>query len=330
MCYAALFLSAESLPSTYGGQVLPRLRSLVSQLEIVAPGEDWRQRAAALRDAEVIFSGWGAPRMDEEFLTALPKLKAVFYAGGSVRYFTTPAFWKRGVRLTTAQAVNAIPVAEYAQAVVLLGLKRFWHYAQVTRTTRSFPVERPMPAAYGSVVGLVSYGMIARLLRKKLLAFDVEVLVYDPFLTTEEAARENVQLVDLDTLFASADVVSLHVPALPETAGLIGERQISQMKPGAVFINTARGEVVNEPALIAVLQRRPDLQAVLDVSWPEPPEADSLLYSLPNVLLTPHIAGSVGAECQRMALAMMDEFERYRAGQPLLWEITSDKAARIA
>jgi phosphoglycerate dehydrogenase-like enzyme len=117
---------------------------------------------------------------------------------------------------------------------------------------------------------------------------------------------------------------------LPETIGLITGRHLELMKPGAIFINTARGEIVDEAGLIDALRRRPDVQAVLDVTAPEPPKSDSPLYTLPNVLLTPHIAGSLGAECERMGHAMVDEFDRYLAGQPLLWEVTPERIATMA
>lgn len=330
MLAATLLSSPEALASAYGEPVLARLRTQVGRLHLVTPGEAWRGQITALRDTEVIFSGWGAPRMDDDFLQHVPKLRAIFYAGGSVRYFVTEALWRRGVRLTTAQAINAIPVAEYTASALLLGLKRFWHYARVTRESRDFPGERPMPGALGTVVGLVSYGMIARLVRERLRGFEVEVVVYDPFLSDDEARHENVRKVGLDELFAAADAVSLHTPHLPETAGMIKGRHFELMRPGTFFLNTARGEVVDEPGMIAVLRRRPDLQVVLDVTSPEPPVPDSPLYVLPNVVVTPHIAGSVGHECMRMGHAMVDEFERFAAGQPLRWEITSERAARIA
>lgn len=330
MSQVTLLLSPGALASAYGDPVLGRLRAQVDGLAVMTPGEAWRSHLEVLRKTEVIFSGWGAPRMDEEFLHQAPNLRAIFYAGGSVRYFITDAVWQRGIRVSTAQAINAIPVAEYTVSTLLLGLKRFWHYARVTRATRDFPSDRPMPGAFGSVVGLVSYGTIARLVRQKLRAFELEVIVHDPFLSDEDARRDNVRKVGLDELFATADAVSLHTPHLRETAGLIQGRHFERMKPGAVFLNTARGEVVNEPEMIAVLQRRPDLQAVLDVTAPEPPAPDSPLYTLPNVVMTPHIAGSVGRECQRMGQGMVDEFERYRAGQPLRWEITADRAELIA
>jgi phosphoglycerate dehydrogenase-like enzyme len=327
---AALILSPEALESAYAAPVLDRLRPQFDHVEIISPSQGWRERRSDLRDVEVLFSGWGAPHMDEEFLQHLPNLRAVFYAGGSVRYFVTEAFWAAGIRLTTAQTINAIPVAEFTVSALLLGLKRVWHFARITRDLRAFPVERPLPGAYHTTIGLISYGVIARLVRDRLRTFDCTVLVYDPFLTTAEAEREGVSKVGLDELFCTADAISIHTPKLAETVGLIRGRHIAMMRPRTFFLNTARGEIVNEPELVEVLRQRTDVQAMLDVSAPEPPHPNSPLYTLPNVVLTPHIAGSVGTECQRMGWAMVEEYERFRAGLPLRWEISAERAALIA
>ena len=134
----------------------------------------------------------------------------------------------------------------------------------------------------------------------------------------------------LDEVFARGDVVSLHAPWLPQTEGMITGAQLAAMREKATFLNTARGALVREAELIAVLQQRADLCAVLDVTHPEPPAPDSPLYALPNVVLTPHIAGSVGAECQRMGRAMADELARYVRGAPLHWSITRSQAALMA
>jgi phosphoglycerate dehydrogenase-like enzyme len=330
MSTAALLMSASDLPVVYDENVLARLRSSLGRLTVIAPAIHWRQHTLELADVDVVFSGWGAPRMDEAFLQHMPALRAIFYAGGSVGYFVTDSVWQRGIRLTSAQAVNAIPVAEYATSALLLGLKRVWSHAAAVRAQRTFPRERPLPGAFRSKVGLVSFGMIARLVRDRLLASDVDVLVYDPFLSPSEAAAARVRPVGLDELFATADAVSLHAPHRAETTALIRGRHFALMKEGAFFLNTARGEIVAESEMIAVLQRRPDLFAMLDVTAPEPPLTDSLLYSLPNVVVTPHLAGSVGPECARMGHAMVDEFERYCAGQPLKWEIDAQRAALLA
>lgn len=289
------------------------------------------QRLELLADVEVIFSGWGAPVMDAAFLAAAPKLRAVFYGAGSIKAITPEPFWARDIVVTSAYAMNAIPVAEFTLASILLSLKRVWHYALETKRRGAFP---PMgvkpPGAYGSKVGLISYGMIARLVRERLKPFDLEVWVYDPFLKPSQAAEANVKLASLDKIFTQCDVVSLHTPWLKETEGMIRGHHFELMKPGATFLNTARGAIVNEPEMIDVLTRRPEVTAFLDVTWPEPPVADSPLYKLPNVVLTPHIAGSQEAECRRMGQLMIDEFDLWSKGEPLKWAISKEKAAILA
>jgi phosphoglycerate dehydrogenase-like enzyme len=160
-----------------------------------------------------------------------------------------------------------------------------------------------------------------------LRSFDLPVLAYDPYLTAREEAELEVQAVPLDELFRRSDVVSLHTPLLAETEGMITGAHLAAMKHGATFINTARGSIVRQDELIEVARRRPDLPFVLDVVEPEPPLPDSPLYSLENVLLTPHIAGSVGAECRRLGRYMVEELERYLAGKPLRWVVTPQLAA---
>jgi len=158
----------------------------------------------------------------------------------------------------------------------------------------------------------------------------VKVLVYDPFATEVDAGKLNVELTSLEDLFARSDVVSLHTPWLKETEGMITGKLLSSMKCRASFINTSRGAVVNESEMIEVLASRPDMQAVLDVTWPEPPAADSPLYTLPNVALTPHIAGSQDLECRRMGRYMVQELRQFLNNGMLSWEISEEKSASLA
>lgn len=281
---------------------------------------------SVLRNVDVIFSGWGAPRLDADFLAAAPRLKAFFYGSGSAGGLVTQAAWNRGVHVTSAYAANAVPVAEYALAMILFSLKHGFRNARATRDLESFPAHWPVPGAYGSTIGLVSLGMIGRSLLKLLRLFDLRVVVFDPFISDEEAAHLGVRLLSLEELFRVSDVVSLHTPLLKETRGFITGAHIASMKDGATLLNTARGAIVREEEMIDVLKQRPDLQAVLDVTYPEPPTKGSALYTLPNVVLTPHIAGSKDIECRRMGRAMVDELDRYLSGQLLKWAVTPEVA----
>jgi phosphoglycerate dehydrogenase-like enzyme len=280
-----------------------------------------------LKEVQVIFSGWGCPVVDDGFLQAAPNLNAIFYGAGAVGYWMTPDVWSRGILVTSAYAANAVPVAEYTLAVILFSLKHGWSLMRQTRERRMFPGRDGAPGCYGTTVGLVSLGVTARTLVQLLRPYDLRVLAYDPFVTQADTEQLGVDLVPLDELFTRSDVVSVHAPLLNETEGMITGRHIASMKEAATFVNTARGEIVREDELIAELRRRPDLQAVLDVAAIEPPAPASLLYTLPNVVLTPHIAGSVGNECRRMGRYMVEELDRYLAGKPLKWPVTPELAA---
>jgi phosphoglycerate dehydrogenase-like enzyme len=298
-------------------------------VELVAPlqtPESIQAMPQMLADIEVLFSGWGGPKLDEAFCDLAPRLRAVFYAAGSVASILTRAIWERDIVVTSAYAANAVPVAEYTLAMILFSLKHGWALSRQTVSERRFPCRDIAPGVYGSTVGLISLGMIARTLLRLLAQFDLKVIAYDPFVSQQEAANLGVELVSLDEVFQRSQVVSLHSPLFPETQGMVTGAHLWSMRTGATFINTSRGQVINEPEMIDVLKRRPDLYAVLDVTHDEPPATDSLLYSLPNVTLTPHIAGSVGRECQRMGKYMVGELNRFLAGKPLQWEVTPELA----
>jgi len=283
-----------------------------------------------LEAVEIIMSSWGCPMLDANLLEAAPQLKAIFYGAGSIRGFVTEEFWDRNIVISSAYAANAIPVAEYTVSLILFSLKLGWQHVFDGRGREAWPQRFKVPGAYRTTIGLISFGMIARNVYRLLKSYDLKVIVYDPFLTDEEAQAMEIEKVTLDELFERSHVVSLHTPLLPETVGMITESHFARMKKNATFINTARGAIVDESGMIRVLSDRPDIYAVLDVTHPEPPAPGSALYTLPNVVLTPHIAGSMDKECTRMGQYMLDELKRYLAGEPLHWQISREQAATLA
>lgn len=328
MLKGIFILHTNAYDKIYGSSELEEIGRLV---DIYAPqqtAESIRQDPSILSQAELIFSGWGMARMDEALLDAAPNLKAVFYGAGSIRGFATDAVWDRGILISSAYAANAIPTAEFALSQILFSLKRGWYYALAVKREGAYPPKTPVPGAYESSVGLVSLGMIGTYVAQLLQAFDVRVLAYTS--SEEKAARLGAERCSLEALFSRSDVVSLHTPWIPETEGMITGEHFALMKPDATFINTARGAVIREQEMIEVLQQRADLFAILDVTYPEPPEPGSPLYTLPNVVLTPHIAGSLDNECRRMGRYMVDELKRYLSGEPLQWAISKEKAATLA
>jgi phosphoglycerate dehydrogenase-like enzyme len=303
---------------------------LAADVDFVAPPQtavSLRANADLLREVEVLFAGWGTPVMDQTLLDAAPKLQVVFHAAGSIRYFTTDAFWARHIAVTTAAVANALAVVDYTLAAILFSLRQGWYYERGAHHAGVFPPRRPMPSNSPPVVGLVSLGMVGRQVAERLRTFELTLLAYDPIVQSAEAARCGLSLVTLDALFSRSDVVSVHAPHLKETEGLITGAHFAAMKTNATFINTARGAVVRESEMITSLEQRPDLTDVLDVSWPEPPVVGSPLFRLPNVILTPHIAATQGYECRRLSRCMIEEFQRWRRGEPLRFAITQAESS---
>ena len=314
----------------YGAEVRQQIHELVDVYAPLQTRQTVAENPALLAEAEVILSGWGCPQFTEELLALLPRLRAVFYGAGSIRGIVTEAFWARQISITTATIANGVPVSEFTIAHIILGLKRYWQHVQRFRETGEWWEHLPVAGAYGSTVGLISLGTIGQMVAERLKSYGVNVIAYDPFVTQETAAALGVRLCSLEQVFRQADVVSLHTPWLPETEGLITGAHFAAMKAGATFINTARGAVVREAEMIAVLQQRPDLYALLDVTYPEPPAADSPLMRLPNVTISPHIAGALQGECLRNGQSMVDELKRFLNGEPLRYIVSRERAARMA
>lgn len=311
----------------YGNSLRNEIASKIEILGETIEPSDMVTRSSDLALADFVFTGWGAPKI-RDLLPLCPQLKVIFFAGGTTNDILDPALWERGILISSSYAANAVPVAEYSLAAILLGLKGGWRSIADMKLARTYIRRTGVPGAYGTTVGLISCGVIARELLRLLRAFDLKALVYDPFTSAEEIRALGAEPAGLEEIFATAEVVSLHSPELEETQGMIRGTHLASMKPGATFINTARGSIVNERELCEVALLRPDLQFVLDVVDPEPPSDGSPLFTLPNVMVTPHIAGAMGGECRRMGQYMLEELDRYLAGIPLRWEITPELASR--
>ncbi|MEO0588437.1 MAG: hydroxyacid dehydrogenase [Planctomycetota bacterium] len=327
---AVVCLEAEACRLIYGSELLAALAERVQLVTAPLTAEEAHSDAHALGDVELMFGGWGSPRLDAELLDRMPSLKMVFYGSGSIRHLMTEDAWDRGVRVCSSYAANAVPVAEFTMSQIVFCLKQGYRCLHWYREHHTKPAMAELAGAYGSTVGVVSIGMIGSMVCERLKAFDVNVIAYDPYASSATAERLGVKLVDLPELFAASDVVTLHTPSLDATRGMITGELIASMKRDASLINTSRGAVIDEPALVEVLRGREDLTAVLDVTAPEPVPAGSPLWSLGNVVLLPHIAGSGGRECRRMGQYMLDELHRYLGGQPLHWEIHREAAKIMA
>ncbi|MCX5228123.1 hydroxyacid dehydrogenase [Streptomyces sp. NPDC006553] len=284
----------------------------------------------ALAEAEILLTCWGATPLTADVLDRAPRLRAVVHAAGSVKHHITEACWDRGLRVTSAAAANALPVAEYTLAAILFAGKRVLGSAQryaELRADHAWLTESATWGNYRRTVGIVGASRIGRRVIDLLRPFDIEILLYDPYV---DVPPPGVELVtDLDALCARSTVVSVHAPQLPSTTHMIGAPQLAAMRDGTTLINTSRGSLIDERALLPHLTSG-RLHATLDVTDPELPPPDSPLYTLPNVLLTPHVAGSLGNELHRMTDQALDEVGRYVRGEPFAEEVRASDLQRSA
>lgn len=273
-------------------------------------------RLDELSEAEVLFTTWGMANLKkEEIEKYMPNIKAVFYGAGSVRGFARP-FLEKGVLISSSWGANAVPVAEYTLAAILFANKGFWQKSQAYtsgKATVTFPGNMDVK------VGILGAGMIGRKVIELLKPFDIDVLVYDPYFTVEEAERLGVVKVDsLPEVFENCQTISNHIANLPQTVGILNKDCFSKMKDGATFINTGRQAQIVDKDLIEVLKENPSIVAVMDVlDTPFEKQKENEYFSLPNVIATPHIAGSSENEILRMKLLQADEFERFAQGEAL-------------
>ncbi len=290
------------------------------------------ENADFLSDCEVAFGTWGMPEFTtEEIRTYMPKLKAVFYAAGTVQYFARP-FLECGVKVFSAFAANAVPVAEYTFAQITLAAKGYFQSSKYYRSLlpRSFIFANTSPGNFGCKVGLVGLGAIGQMVAERLMALDVEVFAYDPFVSQEKASAFGVTLIGLEELFSTCDVISNHLANKPELENVFNYKLFSKMKKHSTFINTGRGAQVAEYSLALSLLLHPSKTFVADVIKREFFPYINPLFWCPNAVLTPHIAGSTGNEPQRMAYYMMEEMERFNKGEEMKYEVTLDMLERMA
>ncbi|HTW09595.1 MAG TPA: hydroxyacid dehydrogenase [Acidimicrobiales bacterium] len=278
-----------------------------------------------LNNVDILLASWGCPPIDEDLLSHAPQLRAIFYAAGSVRALVSDAAWRRKLTVVTGKDVIAERVAEFAASIIYLSLKHFWHYERSAWRDRTWPQRRTVPGTVGSRVGLVSLGSVGQHLARQLSGSALQVVAYDPYVDDEALERiPSCSRVGLAELFSTSDVVSLHAPLNSETEHMVGNDLLNSMKNGATLVNTARGGLIEPIALVSVLKARPDLTAVLDVTEPEPLPPEHELFSLPNVVITPHIAGNVLLERRAIGHAIAEEVERFARGEPLQRAVTPD------
>ncbi|GAA1310344.1 hydroxyacid dehydrogenase [Saccharothrix xinjiangensis] len=325
---AVFALAPWAFADVFPPDLIARLRQVVDVDPTTFTSFEGPVAAAALAEADVLITGWGCPRVDADVLAAAPRLRAVVHAAGTVKTCVDPVVFERGLVVSSAAEANAVPVADYTLAVLVLGAKRVFSRARKYATA----VEGAPPdwlsgagtGLHGRTVGVIGASRVGRLVLRRLRSFDVEVLLHDPHVTAAEAASLGVEPVGVDDLCRRSDVVTVHAPALPETRHMLDGRRLGLLPEGALVVNTARGSLIDTEALVRVCASG-RISAVLDVTEPEPLPAGHPLFALPNVLITPHLAGAQGRELRRIGEFAVAEVDRLLKGAPLAGRVEPER-----
>ena len=316
----------------YAGRVMSKLNGRYDLYETVICKKNINNHIDACKNAEYIFSTWGMEHFDEnEIKKYFPNAKCLFYSAGSVQHFAKE-FLNCNIRVFSAWKANAVPVAEYTYAQILLALKGFYqasihtkkHYYKMSKYAGN------CGGIYNAKVGIIGVGSIGKMVAEKLKSNDVEVYCYDPYLPEDIANSLNIKSHTLEEIFKECDVITNHLANKEELTGILNEKLFDMMKPYATFINTGRGKQVDEKGLVKAMNRVKTRTALLDVLCREPLNPFSPIARCKNIIVTPHIAGSLGNEVLRMAEYMTDEARRIDNGEPPLYEVTFEMLKTMA
>lgn len=311
-------------------QAWDRLRSIANVIEHT--GSEPASHEDLLRllpTADACLTSWGVAQLDAEVLVAAPSLRMMAHMGSSVKRFVSDGVWQRGIRVTSAAPALAEDVAITTLGLMITGMKHIWPLAMHIREggwreSAFFPSRE----LRNKTVGIVGASRVGRHLIRLLEPFKVHILLCDPYVNADQAAALNVAKVELNELLRSADVLTLHAPSTNDTRHMIDAAALKTLHDDVLIINTARGDLFDEPALIAELQKG-RLFAYLDVTDPEPPAADSPLRRLPNVVVAPHIAGCI-EDCTHLGDMAVEELRRFFEGEPALYQIKPEMLANIS
>jgi phosphoglycerate dehydrogenase-like enzyme len=296
------------------------------ELAELLPGVDW------------LVGGWGTPRFTDEVLSAADQLKLYVHTAGSIKGILPPAVFEQGITVTHGAGAIATGVADMSVCMIWMMLRQVHKLDAALKAGKSWSETKE--AGYGLVqglgrefagqrIGVLGAGHTGRTFIKLIHALGCEIWVYDPYLSEERAAELGARKVELDDLLSQCPVVSCQLPTTEETYHMIGARELGLLQDGAIFCNTARSRVIDMDALLAELQSG-RIQASLDVFDQEPLPEDSPFRELDNAILTPHVAGGTIEARRRQGQYMVEEMQRFLAGEPLRFEVTKDMLDTMA
>lgn len=326
----ALIMSAGMCPQVFSNKTLDRLREM-GDVVLNYGSCSLEDTAATIRGADIAITSWGNTPVDKVLLDLAPDLKLLAHAAGSVKPVVSDELFARGVKVVSSAKPLGIGVAETALGFTISASKNFYNLSKHTAAGGwNDNGYDKICELYDQTIGVVSAGWAGGHYIKLLQNFHVNVLLYDPFISDEKAKSMGAKKVEFETLLKESDIVSIHAPSIPETNHMFNKETFGFMKKDAILINTARGTIIDEAALYEFMKAGNLKYACLDVTDPEPPVKDNPLRSLPNVIMTPHLAGLANNGKLSIGAHVADEIENFLAGRPLTTEVTKEMLAKMA
>lgn len=321
----------ETVAQMFTQDDLDLLRQATTLVGPIMP-KDGQTFLEAVEHAQVVITGWGSPKISGELLGHARRLKLVAHSAGTLKPHVGEDTAARGVRMINAAAANAVPVAQLTLSLMVSLLKQVPWLAKCYAAGDKAAVEARRAQCRELMdmdIGLISASRVAREVIQLLKSYSgLRVQIFDPYLTDSDAARLGVKRVSLEAVL-KCEVVSIHAPSIPATRHMLNARTLPNLPDYAVLINTARGSIIDEEALVNEVRKRP-LYVALDVTDPEPPAPDSALRTQENIILLPHVAGAMNQSRRAMGRLCIDEVLRFLSGEPLTQEVFAHQLATQA
>lgn len=325
----ALIMNEDSRKMVINEKTIKRLEKLGPV--VISDGKtDKESVIKAVEGATIVITSWGNEAIDADILNFCPDLKIVAHAAGSVKPVVSDALWEKGVRVVSSANVLSTGVSETALGFTISASKNFFAHNENIHAGGWAEGKENIKELYDLTVGVVGGGWAGRHYIELMHAFDVEILLFDPFLDEEKTSAMGAKKASLEDLLKNSDIISIHAPSIPETHHMFNKDTLALMKKDAVLINTARGSLIDEKALYEHMKAGNLKYACLDVYDPEPPAADNPLRSLKNCIMTPHLAGQANNGLKKIGQHVCEEIERVLAGQKPICEVTQAMLAKMA
>ncbi|AZS13861.1 hydroxyacid dehydrogenase [Paenibacillus lutimineralis] len=286
------------------------------------------QLCEKIKDIDICVTGWGTEAFDEEVLNHANKLRLIAHTGGSVRPYVTDAAYDRGIRVVSGNEVFAQSVAESVIAYALASLRDIPRYSAELKQG-IWPWNFYNQGLLDKTVGIVGYGMIAKMVVEMLKPFHVKIKVFSRHISQEELEKHNMEKAELSEIFSTCDIVSLHSGMTKENHHMITEDLLNMMPKGALLINTARGAIIDEEALCRVLSKG-EIRAVLDVYEVEPLPAGHKLMEMNNAILMPHMGGPTIDRRMIVTRTVIGDIKLFLQNKPMTCEIDRAYAAKMS